>query len=82
MSVRYVSSSLIKSIQKGSKAVVVEYVDKTTVWTRPTDFPSSSTKEDFAQVVEENIDTLNPNTTRVAMKYAPRDLTQAMMSRY
>jgi hypothetical protein len=68
MSARYVSSSLIKSIQKGSKSVAVEYVDKTTLWTRPTGFPSASVKEEFAQVVEENIQTLNPNTTTVAMK--------------
>jgi hypothetical protein len=68
MSARYVSSSLIKSIQKGFKSVLVEYVDKTTLWTRPTDFPSSGTKEEFAQVVEENVHTLNPNTTKVALK--------------
>lgn len=69
MSARYVSSSLIKSIQKSSVSVAVECVDKTILWTRPTGFPSASTKDDFAQVVEENVDTLNPNTTKVAMKY-------------
>lgn len=81
MSARYVSSSLIKSIQKGSKPVLIEYVDKTTLWTRPANFPSASTKEEFAQVVEENVHNLNPNTTRVALKYTPSDLIQARLSR-
>jgi hypothetical protein len=60
----------------GSKSVVVEYVDKTTLWTRPTGFPSASVKEEFAKVVEENVHNLNPDTTTVAMKYAPRDIIQ------
>ena len=71
MSARYISSSLIRNIQRGSKSVLVEYVDKTTLWTRPTNFPTASIKEEFAQVVEENIHTLKPNTARVALKYIP-----------
>ena len=70
MSARLVSSQLIKNIQKGTKSIAVEYVDKTTSWTRPSNFPSTSVKEDFTQVAQENIDSLTSETTRVAMKYA------------
>lgn len=76
MSARYVSSQLIRNIQKGTRVVAVEYVDKTSAWTRPQGFPSESVKSDFTQVVEENIDSLNPATTRVAMKYAPLPFAQ------
>ncbi|EKG12719.1 hypothetical protein MPH_10132 [Macrophomina phaseolina MS6] len=67
MSARYVSSQLIKNIQKGTKSVAVEYVDKTTSWTRPDEFPASSVKSDFTQVAEENLESLKPETVRVAM---------------
>lgn len=69
MSARYVSSQLIKNIQKGGKAVAIEYVDKTTAWTRPQGFPSATVKSDFTQVAEENAASLDPETTGVARKY-------------
>ncbi|KAK4983982.1 hypothetical protein LTR50_006892 [Elasticomyces elasticus] len=68
MSARYVSSQLIKNIQKGGRSIAVEYVDKTNAWTRPQGFPSASVKADFTQVAEENYDALKPETTKVAMK--------------
>lgn len=54
MSARYVSSQLIKNIQRGGKAVAVECVDNTSAWTRPEGFPSTSVKSDFTQVAQEN----------------------------
>lgn len=68
MSARYVFSKLIKNISKSGRTLAVEYVDKTTAWTRPSGFPVSSTKEDFTDVVQENIDNFGTETTRVAMK--------------
>jgi hypothetical protein len=81
MSARYVSSQLIKTIQNGTRSVAVEYVDKTVTWTRPTNFPSAGVKSDFTQVAEENIDSLKPETTRVAMKYVrPLNLASASVA--
>ncbi|KAG6367329.1 hypothetical protein INS49_001516 [Diaporthe citri] len=68
MSARYVSSKLIKNISKSGRTLAVEYVDKTTAWTRPSEFPASSIKQDFTDVVQENIDNFGTETTRVAMK--------------
>ncbi|KAF2176603.1 hypothetical protein K469DRAFT_698372 [Zopfia rhizophila CBS 207.26] len=68
MAARYVSSQLIQTVQKGAKTVAVEFVDKTTSWTRPAGFPSTSVQSEFAQVVKDNIDALQPTTTTVAMK--------------
>ncbi len=71
MSARYVSSQLIKNIKKGERAVAVECVDNTSAWTRPEIFPSASVKSDFTQVAQEKAASLDPETTRVAMKYVP-----------
>ncbi|KAK3046088.1 hypothetical protein LTR09_012403 [Extremus antarcticus] len=68
MSARYVSSQIIKSIQKGKKTITVEYVDQTTAWKRPTGFPSASTKDTFAAVVDKNSDSFMSETVKVAMK--------------
>ncbi|KAJ0106877.1 hypothetical protein J7T55_014953 [Diaporthe amygdali] len=68
MAARYVSSQLIKNVSKGGRTLTIEYVDKTTAWVRPSDFPSSSVKQDFTEVVQENMDTFSPETTKVAMK--------------
>lgn len=70
MAANYVSSQLVKTIERGARRIAVEYVDRTTAWTRPQGYPSASVKSDFADVVEQNADSLNPKTTRVAMKYA------------
>lgn len=69
MAARYVSSQLIKNISKSGRTLAVEYVDKTTSWTRPSDFPASSVRQDFTDVVQENIDSFSSATTKVAMKY-------------
>ena len=71
MAAKYVSSSWIKTVQTGSKSIMIAYVDKTSLWTRPTDFPCAKVKEEFVRMVEDNIHTLDPNTTKVAMKYTP-----------
>ena len=68
MAARYVSSQLIQNVQKGVKTVAVEFVDKTTAWTRPAGFPSTGVQSEFVQVVKDNIDTLQSTTTTVAMK--------------
>ncbi|KAE9970055.1 hypothetical protein BLS_005101 [Venturia inaequalis] len=65
---RYVSSQFIKTITAGAKTVTVEYVDRTTSWTRPSGFPTSSVKEEFAKVAVENAASLKPETVKVAMK--------------
>lgn len=55
--------------EKGGKAIAVEFVDKTTAWTRLPDYPSTSIKSEFVKLVEDNATTLNPQTTKVALKY-------------
>lgn len=71
MSAGYVSSKLITIVQRGARSLRIEFVDKSTAWIRPPDFPSASVKMNFAQVAEENVDLFEPETTTVAMKYAP-----------
>jgi hypothetical protein len=66
---RYVSSQFIKTITIGAKTIAVEYVDKTTGWTRPSGFPTSTVKEEFAKVAEDNAASLKTETVKVAMKY-------------
>ncbi|KAK2766243.1 hypothetical protein FQN54_007760 [Arachnomyces sp. PD_36] len=68
MASRYVSSQLIQTISKGGKSVAVEFVERTTAWVRASGFPAMSVRTDFVQVVQENMDTLQPSTTIVAMK--------------
>ncbi|RAL06640.1 uncharacterized protein BO97DRAFT_447415 [Aspergillus homomorphus CBS 101889] len=68
MATRYISSRLIQSIEKGGKMVIVEYVDKTTTWIRPTGSPATSVQTEFVQVVTDNFETLQPTTAFVAMK--------------
>ena len=80
MSARYVSSQLIKNIRNGTNSITVEYVDKTTAWTRPRDFPSADIKSDFTQVAEENAASLKPETTRVAMKCVPQAYNNPVLS--
>ncbi len=67
MSAEYGSSQFIKHVQKGKKMIAVEYVDQTTMWKRPTGFPSASIKEVFSDVVDNNSDSSKPETVKVAM---------------
>ncbi|KAI8944637.1 hypothetical protein F4801DRAFT_571073 [Xylaria longipes] len=69
MAAKYVSSQVIKHIQKGARTLSIEYVDRTTSWVRPQGFPSPAVQADFVQVVEDNIAVFSPQTTKVAMKY-------------
>ncbi|GKZ58814.1 hypothetical protein AnigIFM49718_004652 [Aspergillus niger] len=68
MAARYVSSQVIQALENGGKKVIVEYVDKTTAWIRPTGFPATFVRSEFVQVVNENIATLHADTAYVAMK--------------
>ncbi|PGH31871.1 hypothetical protein GX50_05369 [[Emmonsia] crescens] len=68
MVARYISSQLIQIIQKGGKSIAVECVDKTTAWIRPAGFPTTTIQSEFVQVIEENMDSLQPTTAIVAMK--------------
>lgn len=68
MAARYVSSQVIQALEKEGKKVIVEYVDKTTAWIRPTGYPATSVRSDFVQVVKDNIKTLHADTAYVAMK--------------
>jgi len=69
MSGRYISSSLIKNIHKGSKLVVAKLIEKTTAWAHSSEFPSTIVREDFTQVVYDNIYTLMHDTSKVAMMH-------------
>ncbi|KZM24356.1 hypothetical protein ST47_g4500 [Ascochyta rabiei] len=64
----YVRSAFLKNITSGTKTLALDYVDKTTTWTRPGGFPSTQVKDDFSKAVEQNIHKLNPRTVKVAMK--------------
>ncbi|KFY10987.1 hypothetical protein V491_07381 [Pseudogymnoascus sp. VKM F-3775] len=68
MSARFVSASLIRSVLKNGRTLDVQVVDKTTLWTRPSGFPSVGVKDDFVNLVEENISMFSEKTTAVAMK--------------
>ena len=69
MSARFVSASLIRTVVKNGRSLDVQIVDKTTLWTRPSGFPSAGVKDDFLNVVEENASVFSEKTTAVAMKY-------------
>jgi len=71
MSARFVSASLIRKVVKNGRTLDVHIVDKTTLWTRPSGFPSAGAKDDFVDVVEENASIFSEETTAVAMKYVP-----------
>ena len=75
MTARYVSSRLIKQVSQGTRTLVVEYVDRTTSWYRLDSTLAESVKAEFTSVVQENIDTFNPQATKVAMKYTFPTLT-------
>lgn len=69
MSARFVSASLIRQVVKNGKALDVQVVDKTALWTRPSGFPSAGVKDDFVALVEENASIFSDKTAKVAMKY-------------
>lgn len=71
MSARFILASLIRTVIKNGRSLDVQIVDRTTLWTRPSGFPSAGVKEDFVNVVEENASVFSENTTVVAMKYEP-----------
>lgn len=70
MYARYVSSSLLKTVKsKSGKQVALEVVDKTTSWSRPSEFPSESVKREFVEIAEKNTDKFKPEVVKIAMKY-------------
>ena len=68
MSGRYISSKLIKSVQLSGKNVAIEYVEKTSAWTRPSGFPSLSVQDDFVKVAQNNVSKFKEGTVKIAMK--------------
>lgn len=76
------SSQVIKSMQKNGKAISIEYVDRTTAWFRPEDYPSTSAKAAFAQLAEEHIGAYKPETTRVALKLSEHKSEKDMRTHY
>lgn len=56
---------------KNGQKLTVEYVDKTTAWVRPSDYPAQKVKDEFVLAVKELQGDMKPGTTRIAMKYVP-----------
>lgn len=69
MPARYVSSQLIKNIQKGKKRIEVECVDQATAWKRPTGFPPASTKEIFSDVADRSPLLLKRRSSKFGLIY-------------
>lgn len=82
MSARYVSSQLFRSVTKNGRTLTVDIVDRTTAWVRPSGWPPTHIREDFARVVEDNISVFNTNTVKVAMKSVSYIVTMYHPSQY
>ena len=68
MANRYKAGQLIRSIQKGTRTVAVEWTEWTTTWKRKEAFVSQETKEEYCAVVQANVDKLRPETVKVSVK--------------
>ncbi|RMD42377.1 hypothetical protein DV735_g2738, partial [Chaetothyriales sp. CBS 134920] len=68
MPARYVSRQTIKTVTNGSKTVAADFVDRTTAWIRPSGYPSTQVKNNFAKVVEDNLNSFSAQTSKVALK--------------
>lgn len=69
MSAQYISSTFVKTVvTKGGRTIKINVIDKTSAWTRPSDYPSTSVKEDFSQLVQEQGDKFKDGVSTVAMK--------------
>lgn len=68
MVARYASSQLIQTIERGGKAIAVEFVDRASHWIRPSNFPIVSVRNDFVEAVSQNVDILQQGTAIVAIK--------------
>lgn len=66
MAAKYIAGTMIKTIQVGSRQLVLEYVSETTAWKRV--HIGQSVLDDFCTVVERNVDSLRPDTVYVALK--------------
>jgi hypothetical protein len=64
---RVISTQVIATITKGSRAVQVGYVDKTDIWTRS--LLSEDVQQKFTTAAEGHIDTLRSDTKTVALQY-------------
>lgn len=67
MSAKYVAGTAIKTLQHGSRTIVLEYVSETTEWKRS--YINQNTLDKFVSVAEKSLDTLRPDTAFVSMKY-------------
>ncbi|KAK2749960.1 hypothetical protein FQN55_002677 [Onygenales sp. PD_40] len=82
MAAKYVSSRLIKQVSQGTRTLAVEFVDRTTSWQRPECALPESVKDEFAQLVQDNIDTFNSQATKVAMKESEHQSEANMRKHY
>ncbi|KAK2796917.1 hypothetical protein FQN50_009376 [Emmonsiellopsis sp. PD_5] len=75
MSAKYVAGVAFKTLQHGSRNIVLEYVSETTEWKRT--FVDKDVLDRFASTVEKSLETLRPDTAFVSMKEkeheSPRD---------
>lgn len=70
MSAQYVSSTFFRSVtSKTGRTIAVDIVDKTTAWVRPSNYPTESVKDKFADAAVRNADAFQPDVESVAMKY-------------
>ena len=68
MTSKLVSAGAITTIYKNGRQIAVEFVERTDVWVCPTGYPTDAVKQSFTKVVEENIASIRPEVTKVAMK--------------
>ncbi|KAJ4991735.1 hypothetical protein SVAN01_02850 [Stagonosporopsis vannaccii] len=68
MSAKYVSGTVYKTCQVGSRIAVVGIVDNTDAWKLPPNYTSPAVKEDFVKVAYGSFSYLNKDTVRVDMK--------------
>ncbi|ELR07359.1 hypothetical protein VC83_04109 [Pseudogymnoascus destructans] len=60
MSAKYVAGTAIKTLQHGSRTIVLEYVSETTEWKRS--YINQDTLDKFVSVAEKSLETLRPDT--------------------
>lgn len=69
MSAKYISSTFFKAVTTtAGRPLRVNFVDETTAWVRPSDYPAASVKKEFTRLVEEQGDKFKDGVSTVAMK--------------
>lgn len=67
MAANLLKSAAIKTLQAGGKSISVNYATETSAWKRA--FIAESLKNEFADVVQENVAQLPAGTATVAIKF-------------